>query len=175
MKRLVPLVVALLLGACRSERPPAELFVDEAWVRLAPVPGQPAAAYFTLRGGDREARLVSVSSPEAQRVELHESRMEGNMSQMRPLAEVAVPAGGGLAFAPGGRHAMLFGLSDEVQPFSRIPLHFRFAGAEELRVHAFVLVAGAPAPQFMEAEAQASCEPSMRREGGDVIITTCGR
>ena len=176
MKRLVPLAAAAsLLGACQSERQPAPLAVDEAWVRLAPVAGQPAAAYFTIRGGGRESRLVSVTSPEAQRVELHESRMEGGMSRMRPLAEVPVPAGGELAFAPGGRHAMLFGLSSEVQPFGQLPLHLRFGTGEALRVQAFVLGAGAPAPQFVEAEAQPSCEPAMRQEGGNVIIATCGR
>ena len=175
MKRLVALLFGILLvGACHREPEPGGLRVDSAWVRLAPVRGQPAAAYFTIHGGDRETRLEAVTSPEAQRVELHESRTEGGMSRMRPLAEVSVPAGGELAFAPGGRHAMLFGLSPEVQPFSRIPLHFRFAGGEELRVHAFVLMAGAPAPQFVEGE-QPSCEPAMSREGGNVVITTCGR
>src|SRR5918997_1716913 len=115
MKRLVPLLAAaLLLGACQAEREPAELRIDEAWVRLAPVAGQPAAAYFTIRGGDRETRLASVTSPEAERVELHESRTEGGMSRMRPLADVAVPAGGEIAFTPGGSHAMLFGLSGEI-------------------------------------------------------------
>ena len=176
MKRLVPLMAAaLLLGACRSEPEAAGLAVDEAWVRLAPVPGQPAAAYFTIRGGESDTRLASVTSPEAQRVELHESRMEGGMSRMRPLAEVTVPAGEELAFAPGGRHAMLFGLAGEVRPFGRLPLHFRFSTGEELRVHAFVLEAGRPSPQFVEAEPSPSCEPEMRGEGGNVIIAECGR
>ena len=176
MKRLVPLMAAALLaGACQPEAGPDTLRVDQAWVRLAPVPGRPAAAYFTVRGGESDTRLAAVTSPEADRVELHESRMDGGMSRMRPLADVPVPAGGELAFAPGGRHAMLFGLSGEVRPFGRLPLRFRFSTGEELQVHAFVLEAGAPAPQFVEAEPGPSCEPEMRREGGNVIIAECGR
>ena len=178
MKRLVALLLGILLvGACQREPEPGRLRVDSAWVRLAPVRGQPAAAYFTIRGGDRETRLEAVTSPEAQRVELHESRTEGGMSRMRPVADVSVPAGGELAFAPGGRHAMLFGLSPEVQPFGRLPLHFRFSG-EELRVHAFVVTPGVPAPEFVDAlppQQQPACEPGMRKEGEKIIITNCSR
>ncbi|MFN3389486.1 MAG: copper chaperone PCu(A)C [Allosphingosinicella sp.] len=112
--------------------------VDKAWVRLPAAEGQPAAAYFTLeaRGGD--AALTAIDSPAAQRIELHESVTEGGVVRMLPLDRVAVPAGETVAFEPGGKHAMLFGLGPEVTPGGTVVLNFSFEGAPAVSAQAEV-------------------------------------
>ena len=80
----IALAAAALLAGCHAHAPDGPVASD-AWVRLAAVPGRPAAAYFKLRGGAAADRLVAVASPAATRAELHEGGMEGSMMTMRPL------------------------------------------------------------------------------------------
>ncbi|WP_448663522.1 copper chaperone PCu(A)C [Sphingomonas sp. CJ20] len=135
---------ALLVAGCQQ---PAELKAEKAWVRLPAVAGNPGAAYFTLSGGDKPDTLLSVSTPAALKVELHESmKGEGGMMAMRPLKDVAVPARGTIAFEPGGRHVMLFGVGPNVKVGDKLPLSLAFAGGKTLTVQADVVGAGDPAP-----------------------------
>ena len=126
MRRLVPTLYAvLLLSACGGAEPPAEPAASPI-VRLAPVPGRPASGYFTLPvHGDRVA-LVAVSSPQAGRIEMHETMTSGSMSSMRPIARIAVRDGEVLTFAPGGRHLMIFDLDRTIAAGGRVDLVLTF-------------------------------------------------
>ena len=108
MRTPVPIMAALLaLGGC-GDSDPIHRAAMTPTVRLAAVPGRPAAGYFELRiEGDRGA-LVSVTSLQAGRIEMHETMSAGSMTSMRPIARIAVRDGDRLSFAPGGRHLMLF-------------------------------------------------------------------
>lgn len=134
---------ALLLAGCGK---PAELGASNAWVRLPAVAGRPGAAYFTLQGGAQADTLLAVSTPAALRAELHETLDHQGMKSMRPAGDVAVPAGGKVEFAPGGRHVMLFDLGPNVKPGTRVPLALAFAGGKRLEVQAQVVGAGDPPP-----------------------------
>lgn len=129
------------LAACSA---PPELSVDDAWVRLNAVPSRPAAAYFTLHGGAADATLINVTTDVAVRSEMHESMSGG----MKPLASVAVPATGKVAFRPGGRHVMLFNVNPGIRPGERrMLLTFTFSDGTRIQRKAQVLGAGDPAPQ----------------------------
>jgi copper(I)-binding protein len=140
-----PLVVlpALLLAGCGG---PKQVEVDHAWVRLPPVAGHPAAAYFDVEGGPSTATLVAISTPQAAKAQMHESRTVNGMATMVPLARVDVPAGHTIKFEPGGKHVMLFDLAPSVKPGGTITLHVRFADGHALDVPAQALAASAPAP-----------------------------
>lgn len=143
--RVVPVIVALVaLSACA---PKTELAARDAWVRLPAVAGQPGAAYFTLQGGATRDTLLAVSTPAALKAEMHES-MKGDhgMMAMAPLKDVAVPAGGRLDFAPGGRHVMLFSIGPAVKAGQKIPLTLSFASGKTLQLDAKVVGAGDAAP-----------------------------
>lgn len=138
------MAAALGLAACSTADEPA---ASDAWVRLAAVPGRPAAGYFTLHGGARPATLAQVSAAGVPRVELHESRMAaGGMMAMDAVASVPVPAGGTVTFAPGGFHAMLFGVPASVKPGATITMTFRFADGRAVEVPAKVVSAGEAGP-----------------------------
>jgi len=130
MRTHVPIMAALLgLAACGNPAPSAS-----ATVRLAAVPGRPAAGYLTLPiDGDRGA-LTSVSSPQAGRIEMHETMTSGTMSAMRPLARIEVRDGETLSFTPGGRHLMIYGLDRRVGAggYINLVLNFERGGAETL-------------------------------------------
>lgn len=144
MRRFSAIVTMAALSACA---PKGELSASNAWIRLPAVAGQPGAAYFTVQGGATADTLLAVSSRAALKAELHES-MKGDhgMMAMAPLKDVAVPAGGKLVFAPGGRHVMLFSIGPAVKAGQKVPLALSFASGRTLQVDAQVVGAGDPAP-----------------------------
>lgn len=145
MRTFVGIVSLAVLVGCQQ---PAELKADGAWMRLPAAAGRPGAAYFTVHGGDKPDTLLAVTTPAALRTEMHES-MKGDhgMMAMAPIKDVAVAARDTLAFAPGGKHVMLFDLGPRVVAGERIPLKLSFAGGKTLEVQAMVLGAGDAAPK----------------------------
>lgn len=82
---------------------------SNAWVRATPPNANVAGAFVEIRNAGKSAdRLLSASSDAAERVEIHEMKMAGDVMQMRQLTEgVAIPAGKSVAFKPGAYHLML--------------------------------------------------------------------
>jgi periplasmic copper chaperone A len=143
MTKAVPILAALLLLAgCGGEGPPSPRAGPAATVRLPAVPGRPAAGYFALRiAGDRGA-LVSVGSPQAARVEMHETMQHGTMSEMRPIARVPVRDGEMLAFAPGGRHLMIYDLDRSVPAGGNVRLVLEFERGDPVTLDARLVPTG---------------------------------
>lgn len=111
-------------------------------VRLNPVPGRPAAGYFTLRIEGDKGALISVTSPQAGRIEMHETMRDGNMAQMRAIPRLPVRDGESLVFAPGGRHLMLFDLARTIEAGGGMTLIFRFERGAEQRLIARIVPTG---------------------------------
>jgi copper(I)-binding protein len=86
------------------------LVVQDAWVRQ--VSGSDVAAiYLTLRNpGTRPVTVVGIECPAAQSAMIHETKVEGGQSQMRPESQLLVQPGQTVILAPGGRHVMLMGV-----------------------------------------------------------------
>ena len=145
MRRISRIVAAaLLVSACHQQ--PAAPTLENAWVRLPAVPGNPGAAYFTLKGGSQPDTLTGIASPATTRAELHETMQHGHMAAMQPLREVALGAGKTVDFAPGGRHVMLFGLAPALKPGARISLMLTLASGRKLEAQAQLVGAGDPQP-----------------------------
>ena len=118
--------------------------MDGAWARLGAVTGRPAAAYFTVHGGPTPATLISVTTDVAIKSEMHETMDKGGMSTMAPLAKVEIPANTDAAFAPGGRHVMLFDMNSGIKPADRVTLTSAFADGTRIINNATVVAAGTP-------------------------------
>lgn len=144
--RILGLLIAILLGVsgCSQSR---QFYIDHGYVRLPAVPGRPGAAYFTLHGGPTDATLIAVHSEFAIKAEIHQSTMTGTMSAMKPIDRVALPAGGTIAFKPGGLHVMLFDINPAIKPGKTTTLDFTFADGSRYEYDAMVIAAGAPAPK----------------------------
>jgi copper(I)-binding protein len=138
-------VALLALAACHHE---TKLSADHAWVRLPAVPGHPGAAYLIIHGGPEPVRLIAVEADAAGSSELHESMKmgSGGMTGMKRLDGLDVPANSEVAFAPGGNHVMLFGLSGQVKAGDKLPLSVRFEKGQPLTIQAKVVGAGDAAP-----------------------------
>ncbi len=131
----IPLLLPLLFAsACSS---PNGLRVDNASVRLPAVNGRPGVAYFTVSGGETGAHLLSVSSPDVMRIELHETVSTGGTMTMKALpAGVVIAANQKVAFEPGGKHAMLFDIKPSITAGNPVALSFAFADGQKIAVTA---------------------------------------
>lgn len=114
--------------------------IEHPWARPTAPRQSVGAAYMLLRspGGDR---LLGGSSPVAARVELHETRMEGDVMRMRAREVLDLPPGQAVTLAPGGLHVMLIGLAEPLAAGQRVPLTLRFERGGEQQVE--VVVGGA--------------------------------
>ena len=135
---LLPL--AALAAACSQGDPAVN--VTDAVVRLPAVQGNPGAAYFTLRANRTPMRLLGVSSPQIQRIELHESEMVGGRMRMGPLEDNSFTAEGVKVFEEGGPHAMLFGINPAVRAGGTVPITFDFDNAPDVTLNVPVETAG---------------------------------
>jgi copper(I)-binding protein len=114
-----------------------------AWVRLAAVPGHPAAGYFTLKGSNKDDRLVRIDSAVVKKIEMHDSMNMNGMTSMAPMPSLPVPEGAKIEFAPGGKHAMLFDVDARITPGTAIPMLFTFASGAAVEAEAKTVPAGA--------------------------------
>ena len=115
---------------------------SQAWIRAAAVPGRPAAGYLTVNGGRQPDTIVSVTSP-GLRIEMHSMTMEGGVMRMAKLDVLPVPAAARVAFANGGNHLMIFGMTSAPKT---LPLTLNFGSGAKLTTIAQVQAPGAAAP-----------------------------
>lgn len=141
MRILSQIVLALALTAgsiyaYASDYKVGSVMAKHAWARVT-IADRPAAGYMSVHnmGGDAD-RLVSASSPMAERVELHTHIMQDNIMKMRRVDAFDVPAGGTTELAPGGNHLMIFGLKHLPKPGDMIPLTvvFEKAGSVDMQL-----------------------------------------
>jgi periplasmic copper chaperone A len=110
----------------------ASLTVSNAWFRSLPA-GLPAGGYFTLHNaGAVDAVLTAASSPACASIMLHKSETMDGMSGMEMAENVAVPAHGSVAFAPGGYHLMCTG--PKMKPGATVSVMLQFADGTKLTV-----------------------------------------
>lgn len=144
MKAVV--AAALFATACALPCAAAERGVEAVnpWSRPAAA-GANGAGFVTLVNHGKADALVGVETPAAASVELHASSMSGGVMSMARETRVALPAGGQVSFAPGGRHIMLVGLKQALRTGDRVPATLRFASGATLKVD-FVVSPTGPAP-----------------------------
>lgn len=112
-------VVALLAGASLSAG--AQTRVEDPWVR-ATVAGQPSSGAFMRITADTDSTLLSVTSPVAKDVQIHEMSMTNDVMRMGPVDAVPLPAGKTVALDPEGYHVMLMGLNGQIKEGDQVPL-----------------------------------------------------
>ena len=100
--------------------------VQGAWAR-ATTPGQKATGAYMKLTAATGAKLISASSPAAGSVELHESKMEGNVMQMRAVqGGLDLPMARAIELKPNGMHIMLMDLKAPLLKDTTVPLTLRF-------------------------------------------------
>lgn len=130
------IILSFLLSGCAS--PSDTLTVRDAWVRPAPA-GTTTGAFALIVNSSSEAdRLIGAECAEARAVEIHETRMEGDIMQMRPAEGIDIPAGGQVELKPGSYHIMLIDLQRGLQAGDKLTITLIFDQAGRVEVEAEV-------------------------------------
>ena len=119
MKKFVT-PAALALSALVAHSDPV-VRVDDPWVRTT-VPEQTATGAYMTITSSAGGKLVSVTSPVASAVEVHEMKMDGDVMRMRTVDALALPKAQKVELKPGAYHLMLLGLKHPVNSGDVIPL-----------------------------------------------------
>ncbi len=128
----------------------AQTTVAEPWIR-GTVAQQKATGLFAKITSAQGSRLVSVSTPVAGLVEIHEMSMAGDVMKMRALPSgLALPAGQVVELKPGGYHVMLMDLKQQLKAGDTVAVTLVFESADKKRESVEVKApvktqAGAPA------------------------------
>ncbi|MFN3584036.1 copper chaperone PCu(A)C [Phenylobacterium sp.] len=136
MRFAVPLIAAALAASATAAvaAPQVSPRATLAWSRPA-VAGSTGAGFMTLANPGKAAdALVAAESPAARTTEIHRSSMAaGGVMKMEKQAQVAIPAGGTVVFAPGGYHLMFIGLTRTLKAGDKIPATLTFASGARVK------------------------------------------
>ena len=127
----------------------AQVTVENAWARATPPGAKIAAGYLTIRNAGAADKLVSASSPAAEKVETHVTVKDGDISRMREVKGYAVPAKGKLDLTPSGSHLMLVNLKAPLKEGDKVPLVLRFEKAGEVKTELAVRALGTTTHEHM--------------------------
>lgn len=152
MKSLVPIMAAMLaLAGCGTpaadhdasagNNQHAGATTDRPVFQLPVLPGRPGAAYFSIDVPADHGALVGVTSPQAGRIEMHETMRQGSMSGMRPMERIP-PENGRIVLARGGRHLMLFDVNPQLADGGTAQIVLRFEHGQTQTLGAVVMDAG---------------------------------
>lgn len=134
-------VAAMLLLACGSHLSLAqtvsvgEVDIENPWARASVPNANAGAAYMTLvvRGATPD-RLTGLSTPIAERAEVHTHRMQDGMMEMVHLPELEVIPDTPARFEPGGLHVMLIGLKQPLMEGEHFSLTLQFGHSGTISV-----------------------------------------
>ena len=140
MKKVLMLVIytllaALLLSACGSKE---GIEVSDTWAR-ASMQGMNSATYFVIQNHNAEAdELIGATSDVADAVEVHESKMEGDVMMMNHVESVVLEPSAKVEFKPGGYHVMMIGLKRDLKAGDEIEITLQFRNSPDVTVKATV-------------------------------------
>ena len=127
MRRL--LLASALLASFAAQ---AQVKVDDPWVRATVAPQKATGAFMQLTA-PKPMKVVSVSSPVAAMVEIHEMKMDDGVMKMRAVEALPLPAGQAVALKPGSYHVMLMGLKRPIKAGEIVPLTLTVEGEDKQR------------------------------------------
>lgn len=120
-----------------AELPAAGISITEAWARPGRENGVSAIYFIAANGSAETDTLLSISSPAAGLVELHETyELEGDMMGMRKAETPQFPGRSTTVLRPGGLHVMLMELNRSLQEGEEIELSMVFSLAGEITISA---------------------------------------
>ena len=138
-------LILMALPAAAHDYKLGALEIGHPWARATPPTAPTGGGYLSVKNtGTEPDRLISVSSPVAQTVQVHEMKMEGNVMRMRELeGPLEIKPGETVALAPGGFHLMMMGLKAPLKQGERVPLTLVFEKAGKIDVELAVVAMGA--------------------------------
>lgn len=87
----------------------AELDIHNAIVPEAPPTAKVLTAYMQLHNNaDKPQTVLSISSPQFQRIEMHRTEIADGIARMKPVEHIRIAVGESAELAEGGMHLMMY-------------------------------------------------------------------
>ena len=129
------MIAAVAVCSMPAQAEDAPIVASDAWARPTLKGTHTGAVYLTLTNrGDAADRLIALSTPVAERAELHRDVMTKGVMSMEPVPDLALAAGASLAIAPGHYHVMLIGVRAPLAAGQSFPLTLTFDKAGPIEV-----------------------------------------
>jgi len=130
-KFLLPMLMLLAGPAFADESP---IHVADAKARPTAPGGTGVVYMLVMNHGAADDDLTGLSTPIADKAEMHRTTDMNGMSHMEAVADLPVKANGAVDFGPGGLHVMLMGLKQPLKIGDSFPLTLTFAKAGQVTV-----------------------------------------
>jgi copper(I)-binding protein len=142
---LLALLVLLAGVASAQDYKVGAIEIRQPWARATPPTAQAGGGFLVLTNtGATPDRLIAAKSPAADKVEIHEMRMDGNVMRMRAVDKgIEIPPGGTVELKPGGFHVMFMGLKGPFTKGAKVPLTLVFEKAGSVDTELSVEALGA--------------------------------
>jgi copper(I)-binding protein len=112
-----------------------DLIISNIWARVTPEKAKTGAAFFTIKNKSKfDDALIGVSSEIAKKTAIHQSFVENDITKMRHVRTVELPAGGVTELKSGSFHIMFIGLYAPIKEGNVFPLTLTFKTAKNINV-----------------------------------------
>jgi len=145
---LALLVASAALPALALDYKLGAIEISQPWTRATPPTAQSGGGFLVIKNAGTTAdRLIAAKSPAADKVEVHEMKMDGNVMRMRAVEKgLDIPPGATVELKPGGFHVMFMGLKAPFAKDAKVPLTLVFEKAGSIDVELAVEAIGAASP-----------------------------
>lgn len=139
-KGMIAILAGLfILSACGAKE---GIEVRDAWARTS-TQGMNSAVYFLIQNHNAGAdELIGAASDVAEVVEVHESKMEGDVMMMNRVEAVTLEPSAKVEFKPGGYHVMLIRLKQDLKAGDEITVTLQFRDSADITIKVPVKDAG---------------------------------
>jgi copper(I)-binding protein len=116
-----------------------EVSFSDAWINEAPATVSVLAGYANIHNAsDKSITLLTVSSPNFSKIEIHRSVLNGDMVSMEKQETLAIPAKNTIKLSPGDLHLMLFDPDKPLRAGDTATLNFSFSDGNNQTIEARV-------------------------------------
>lgn len=117
----------------------AELDIKNAVVPEAPPTAKVLTAYMQLHNpADTLQTVVSISSAQFERIEMHRTEIADGIAKMKPVEHIRIPAGESAELKEGGMHLMMYRPDSRYRAGDCVELVLHFANNSTQRIRASV-------------------------------------
>ena len=140
--------VAVALSALAHDYKVGALEIAHPWTRATAPTAKAGGGFLVITNkGTTPDRLVAAESDAAQKVEIHEMKMDGSVMRMRELEKgLEIPPGGSVMLKPGGYHIMFMELKAPFAKGAKVPVTLVFEKAGKVDVQFAVQDMGSAEP-----------------------------
>jgi len=151
---LAALAAILALPAFALDYKLGAIEIGHPWSRATPPTAESGGGFLAITNtGTTPDRLIAVKSPAADKVEIHEMKMDGNIMRMREVEKgIEIPPGATVELKPGGFHVMFMGLKAPFAKDAKVPLTLVFEKAGSIDVELMVQAMGEQPPPSMHKQ-----------------------